>query len=254
MAGLNERNSTMQASNVLPYWCCTTPSPRPALSVAQRSNKIAITAILVLMASSVPEAGLTPTTEIAPLSDSYVDLSLSDVVERFQARLAPAEKKDAYKLGRLVLELSDRHQFSPTFILSMIETESSFRTDVVSKAGAVGLMQLLPGTAAEIAERYGIRSYKSAADLRNPVVNLKLGVAYLSQLRKQFGHSLHYVAAYNLGPTAMRKKLRNGNYELGALDRYVRVVHERSRLMRVGHSLQKSPAVRRGDALMSAAL
>jgi|GEM_PF-5198959 len=233
----------MQASTVFPQLYCSTSS-----------NRIAISAILVLLASSAPEAGIVPSNEIAPLSDSYADYSLAEVVELFEERLDATEKKDAYRLGHLVLELADRHQFSPSFILSVIETESSFRTSVVSKAGAVGLMQLMPATAAEMAEKYGIRSYKTEADLRNGAVNLRLGVAYLAHLRKQFGHSLHYVAAYNVGPTAMRKRLRNGNYELGALDRYVRVIHERSRLLRGNREVSKLPAVRRGEALMSAAL
>lgn len=234
----------MQASTVFPQVPC-----KP------QTNRLAAAAILVLMASSVPDVGMVPSGEIAPFSDSYADYSLTEVVAHFEKNLAASEKKDAYKLGRLVLELADRHQFSPTFILSMIETESSYRSSVVSKAGAVGLMQLLPSTAAEVAEKFNISSYKTEADLRNSVVNLQLGVAYLALLRKQFGSSVHYVAAYNLGPTAMRKKIRNGDFELGALDRYVRVIHERTRLLRGSRELGKLPAVRRGgEALMSAAL
>lgn len=234
----------MQASTVFPQF-----------TYKPQTNRLAAAAILVLMASSVPDVGMVPSSEIAPFSDSYADYSLTEVVAHFEKNLAASEKKDAYKLGRLVLELADRHQFSPTFILSMIETESSYRSSVVSKAGAVGLMQLLPSTAAEVAEKYNISSYKTEADLRNSVVNLQLGVAYLAFLRKQFGSSVHYVAAYNLGPTAMRKKIRNGDFELGALDRYVRVIHERTRLLRGSRELGKLPAVRRGgEALMSAAL
>ncbi len=153
-----------------------------------------------------------------------------------------------------MLELSDQHQFSPTFILSVIETESSFRTGVISKAGAVGLMQLLPATAKETAERYNIRSYKSAADLHNPVVNLRLGVAYMSYLRKQFGHSLHYVAAYNMGPTALRRKLRNNDYGLGALDHYVRTIHERSRTLRGNRMFEKLPAARQAEGMLASAI
>ena len=103
-----------------------------------------------------------------------------------------------------------------------------YRYDVVSKAGAVGLMQLLPRTAEEVATRYGIRDYRSAADLTNPVVNLELGAAYLAYLRTRFGHSVHYLAAYNMGPSAMRTRIKNGNYELGALTGYVKKIHGRT--------------------------
>ena len=156
-------------------------------------------------------------------------------------------------MGRLVMELSERHQLAPSVILAVIEKESSFRPQIVSKAGAVGMMQLLPNTAKEVAKAYRIRSYKGKDDLRDPATNIRLGVAYLSYLRQNFGHSLHYIAAYNLGPTALRRRLRSGNYELGALDRYVRSIHVRARELQAGRNV-KFPSLHREEALIAASL
>ncbi len=243
----------MQASTTVPYYFPSTEARTRSLSLRFPSPlALAITAAVLMMTSSVPDAGVVYSGQIQPLSDSAVDLTLADVVEHLNERLPSSYRRDSYKLGRLVLELADRHQFSPAFLLSVIDTESSYRPTIVSKAGAIGLMQLLPGTAAEMAEKFGIKGYQGESDLVNPAINLKLGVAYLAHLRKQFGTSLHYVAAYNLGPTALRRKLREGNYELGALDSYVRKIHDRSRLLRGDRVLTQSRSQRRAEVLARA--
>ncbi len=253
----------MQASTRLPYYFSTTgATARGAtlkpLKISLPGASIAVLTALLLMTTSIPEAGTVTSSEIQPLdgTGTFEELSLEEVVGHFEKRLPPAYRKEAPKLGRLLLELSEKHQFAPTFLLSVIETESSFRVNVTSKAGAVGLMQLLPATAKEIAAKNNI-PYKSEADLHKPATNIRLGVAYLSWLRRQFGHSLHYVAAYNLGPTALRRRLNAGNYELGAIDRYVRTIHERTRNLRNAREPEALPALHhaeRAKAVLSASL
>lgn len=216
----------------------------------------AILAGLLFFAAPIQEAGITFTTELQPIEDSHKDMSLAQVVDRFQDRLSSANKKDAYRLAKLVMQLSDRHMLSPSLILSVIETESSFRYNVVSKAGAVGLMQLRPSTAAEVAKKYSISSYKGAESLEDPMVNIRLGVAYLSYLRQRFGHSVHYLAAYNLGPTALAKRLREGNYELGAIENYVRKIQHhtdqiRSRRDAIQIGQETLPGLHREATLMA---
>ncbi|HEY8280622.1 MAG TPA: transglycosylase SLT domain-containing protein, partial [Bdellovibrionota bacterium] len=225
----------MQAMNsVLPYLYTISgpPADRPVGARQAPLSALALLAGVLLLLSHSPEAGLVPQSEIIPLEDTQGDLTLAEIVERIEQHLPAGHKPQAYRLGKLVFELGERHQLSPALILAVIEMESSYRFAVKSKAGAIGLMQLLPGTAAEVAKRYHIRSYHSAEDLSDPSVNLRVGVAYLAQLRRQFGHSLHYLAAYNLGPTALRRRLNSGRYELGALEPYVRSIHERARLLR----------------------
>ncbi len=96
---------------------------------------------------------------------------------------------------------------SPEWILSLIRQESSFRFDVKSPANAVGLMQLLPSTAQEIAKEYKLKDY-GADSLLNPDVNIKLGSVYLSRLIKQFNGNIPIaLAAYNAGQGRMRRWL-----------------------------------------------
>jgi soluble lytic murein transglycosylase len=87
----------------------------------------------------------------------------------------------------------------PAFVLGITRQESSFDPLARSGAGARGMMQLMPGTAAGLARRLG-QSY-SAADLDDPVYNMRLGADYLGQLVDQFsGSYVMAAAAYNAGP------------------------------------------------------
>lgn len=213
---------------------------------------------ILFISASLPLMDSASTTDLRPMEDSYQDLNLSEVALHLSTRLPAEHKKDSYKLAKLLLQLSERHMLSPGLILSVIETESSYRYSVVSKKGAVGLMQLLPDTAKEVAQMYHIKSYRSEEDLYDPAVNLRLGAAYLSYLRGRFGNSLHYLAAYNMGPTALRSRLKSGNYELGAVEHYVRNIQTRTAKLRQNDSSRfaKQPTLMRNarGALLADAL
>ncbi|MGE4482648.1 lytic transglycosylase domain-containing protein [Acidocella sp.] len=102
----------------------------------------------------------------------------------------------------------------PAISLGIMRQESSFNPDVVSGAGAVGLMQLMPATARLTGRRYGL----PYGDLFDPNQNMALGASYLSQEINNFGECLPLaIAAYNAGPTNVANWLRaNGDPELGA--------------------------------------
>jgi len=85
----------------------------------------------------------------------------------------------------------------PTLALGLMRQESSFDADVVSSAGAHGLMQLLPATARQMDG--GLR--EPAAALADPNINMRIGVAYLRGLLDEFDSVQPYaLAAYNAGP------------------------------------------------------
>jgi soluble lytic murein transglycosylase len=88
----------------------------------------------------------------------------------------------------------------PAWVLGLMRKESLFQADAVSKARAVGLMQLLPTTATQVAQRLGLSSMPGE-QLTSPDVNIRLGTAYLRALMDQFGdHPVLATAAYNAGP------------------------------------------------------
>ena len=80
----------------------------------------------------------------------------------------------------------------------MIEAESKFNPDARSDAGAIGLMQLTPGTAKGIAQYTGGSRFR-ISDLTNPDINIRYGAWYLGHLMAKYGNERLALAAYNAG-------------------------------------------------------
>lgn len=99
------------------------------------------------------------------------------------------EKRFAHLIDRVSRDLGlDRN-----LIHAVVRVESAFDPRAVSRAGAVGLMQLMP----ETAKHYGVR------DSRNPAQNVYAGVLHLRKLIQQFNDVVLALAAYNAGENAV---------------------------------------------------
>lgn len=94
-------------------------------------------------------------------------------------------------------------------IYAMINVESSFDKNAVSAKGAKGLMQLMPNTAASIAE--ALDEPFSEGDLFDEETNIRYGAYYIHMLLKQFNFD-EAICAYNAGPSKVRSWLKNPNY------------------------------------------
>ncbi|MDA0223601.1 MAG: lytic transglycosylase domain-containing protein [Proteobacteria bacterium] len=102
----------------------------------------------------------------------------------------------ALTYGTEILLATLGKKISPALVLAMITTESGGRQDAESGAGASGLMQLMPATAARF----------SVTDIKDPAQNIKGGVAYLEWLLEKFdGDPILALAAYNAGENAVIK-------------------------------------------------
>ncbi|NLD27943.1 MAG: DUF3808 domain-containing protein [Myxococcales bacterium] len=94
---------------------------------------------------------------------------------------------------------------------SIMKNESAFRPAVISPAGAVGLLQLMPSTANRMARSLGGDSV-DRRDLAKPAVNIKLGVRYLSELGRLFPNNpVAVIASYNAGEEAVARWIKNGS-------------------------------------------
>lgn len=94
----------------------------------------------------------------------------------------------------------------PALAYAHIIQESNFRSDAVSPAGAVGLMQVLPGTAGDTARSRG--TSVSAASLKDPLVNIDYGQAFIELIRGSAatrGQLPKVIAAYNAGPVPVER-------------------------------------------------
>jgi soluble lytic murein transglycosylase len=103
-------------------------------------------------------------------------------------------------------EPSGGWRVEPALVYAHTLQESSFKTDVISPAGARGLMQVRPGTAQDMARARGISL--AASELDRPSVNLEYGQSYLEKLRdlpSTGGLLPKVIAAYNAGPTPVTR-------------------------------------------------
>ena len=119
------------------------------------------------------------------------------VLPGFRARrVAAVRSLPATPWDRHIEALAAEYGLSPHLIKAVAWTESAFDPNAVSPKGAMGLMQLMPATAA----RYGVQ------DPSNPYENLSAGARHLRDLLDEFGGNLTLaLAAYNAGPGAVRK-------------------------------------------------
>lgn len=100
------------------------------------------------------------------------------------------------EVRRLIDASAERYSLSRELLQSVILTESKFDNHAVSSTGAVGIMQLMPDTAAWIAEQSGL----PADNLHNPEENIPLGAWYLEYLIGKYdGNLVLALAAYNAG-------------------------------------------------------
>lgn len=97
-------------------------------------------------------------------------------------------------------ERSKRAGISSAWAYGVARSESLFMPDVSSGVGAVGLMQLLPGTGRQTAPRAGV-TYRGYQTLLDPADNVALGTTYLAKMLERFdNHRILATAAYNAGP------------------------------------------------------
>lgn len=96
----------------------------------------------------------------------------------------------------LIQSIAHYYEIDPALVKAIVHAESGFNSKVVSSAGAVGLMQVMPATA----------SIYNVSDLDNPQHNVRTGVRYLRFLLEKFDWNVDLaVAAYNAGPSAVAR-------------------------------------------------
>ena len=98
------------------------------------------------------------------------------------------------------VEYAETHALDEAWVMGIVRQESRFITEARSSAGAMGLMQVMPGTARYVARKIGLRDYRPArvADVQT---NVTLGTGYLRLVLDKLGHPVLASAAYNAGPS-----------------------------------------------------
>ena len=121
---------------------------------------------------------------------------------------------------------AQNYRLDPALLAAVIYQESKFRPDARSRSGAIGLMQLLPGTAKGIALRTGGARFR-VSDLYDPELNVRYGAWYLRHLLDRYGDEETALAAYNAGQANVdRWRADGGRIRFAETRRYVRRVKE----------------------------
>lgn len=103
------------------------------------------------------------------------------------------------------------HDIDPYLIAAVINAESGFDRMQVSRAGAVGLMQLLPSTAAEVGAAEGIDGTIDTERLKDADVNITIGTRHLADLLGKYGDPETALAAYNAGAGNVDRWISEGD-------------------------------------------
>ncbi len=186
-------------------------------------------AICSLSCSVTPPSGAV-TACLDPSSDSAFEsseeaIAAAKVLGDLETGLLPEE---LLRLSVAITAESSRAKLPVGLVLAVIQVESSGYNFAVSPAGAMGLMQLLPATAEDVARRIGLR-WVGPATLFDPVFNVRLGVLYLRELVDRYGSVTTALAAYNWGPTRIAERLRRGEPVPALYARRVLSVYEKAK-------------------------
>ena len=115
-----------------------------------------------------------------------------DLKRRFPRAHADLFEKEARRSG-----------VDPSLLFAISRRESAFAADTRSRAGAVGLMQLMPGTARQVARSLKLKRPRTQS-LKKPSLNIRLGSRYIADMLKRYGgNPAMALAAYNAGPGAV---------------------------------------------------
>ncbi|MEZ4279297.1 MAG: lytic transglycosylase domain-containing protein [Myxococcota bacterium] len=136
-----------------------------------------------------------------------------ELVERIAARLAARRSalspRDRRTLAETIVREARAQGLEPHLVAAVIEVESAGHPLAVSHVGALGLMQILPETGRELAQKHGV-PWSGPNTLFDPAINVKLGAAYLRELTNRYGDVSIALAAYNWGPGVIDRRLREG--------------------------------------------
>lgn len=134
----------------------------------------------------------------------FLIIYLIDHIKVIQKKIYILEHKE------YVEKYANENEIDPYIIFAIIKVESNFKEHVVSKSGAIGLMQLMDGTAKEVANRIHLK-YEEEKTLYDPESNIRIGTKYFTELLKKYNHNMYVsLAAYNAGQGTVDKWIAEG--------------------------------------------
>lgn len=169
-------------------------APRPASPAT--TPKPGVVALAPLPAGPLPALTSAPVRVSTPTEQRPAVPKPAQAPEQPTSRLAGrGETADRAELWAMVESVAREEGMDPTLVCAVVQAESAFNPRAKSSVGAMGLMQLMPTTAAEL-------GVENAWD---PEQNVRGGTRYLRRMLNQFGEERLALAAYNAGPGTVKR-------------------------------------------------
>jgi hypothetical protein len=173
---------------------------RPDLNAAARPSRLQPQS--QTDASAWPDAGLVSLRGVACIMTVSLIACFPFEAQAYAQNVSNLEP--AGRFAGFITEASDRFVVPARWICAVIQIESGGDEHATSPRGAMGLMQIMPGTWVELSARYRL-----GLDPFDPHDNILAGAAYLRQMYDRFG-SVGFLAAYNAGPLRYEQHLTTG--------------------------------------------
>jgi len=161
--------------------------------------------VVDLRRSDSMTAALAPALRLTPADRELV----GRISRRLSYRHTGLPVRERLRVAHTIVSEARAHDLEPELVIAVIEVESAGYPLAVSHVGAMGLMQLLPSTAKEVAEKNDIE-WMGDDTLFDPIINVKLGTAYLRELANRYDDVNVALAAYNWGPGRIDRRIRRG--------------------------------------------
>jgi soluble lytic murein transglycosylase len=157
-------------------------------------SRVLLTALLALGGVCLPSAGLAKV-EIRTRADGLKVIHNENQEQHARRYASTLVSVPRAEFGALVERHARAQELAPRLVQAVIQCESGYNLRALSAKGAMGLMQLMPATAVELA----------VSDPYDAEQNIRAGTTYLRRLLDRFGTVELALAAYNAGPTAVQR-------------------------------------------------
>lgn len=152
-----------------------------------------------------------PANPTAPAAAPPRDLSLRARIAAVLLERAPKMRPvDRARVAGAIESARRTHRVDPLLLLAVIHQESRFRVDARGPRGSIGLMQVRPFVAADVARRHNI-PWAGAKTLLDPAANVQIGACYLGEMLEMFPDPALAISAYNMGPYRVRRLVARGH-------------------------------------------
>jgi soluble lytic murein transglycosylase-like protein len=146
----------------------------------------------------------------APSSEeSATDPMINNAIRYLKERRTGLSETEIAQVAATIVREANIYGIDPNLVMAVIHIESRGNAFALSPVGAMGLMQIMPPTGEELAKRLDI-PWRGPQTLFDPLLNIRMGVAYLEQLESRYESMSTALAAYNWGPGRIDSRLRHG--------------------------------------------